>query len=88
VHAEIPSENVPTGQFDAVKAHDVAPSMLYEPITQGWQKAAVFAPVVTEKDPASHGTHVELIAAPTNELYVPGSQGVQADIEKAPVTLL
>jgi hypothetical protein len=42
--------------------------VLKEPVEHGWQTAEEFAPIATEKVPAAHGAHVELIAAPTKEL--------------------
>ena len=68
VHAEVPFAYVPVGQFDAVKGHDDAPWMLYEPKAQGWQTADELAPIMTEKDPAAQGVQTELVAAPTKEL--------------------
>ena len=34
-HADVPFANVPIGQVDAVKAHDVAPSALNDPAKHG-----------------------------------------------------
>jgi hypothetical protein len=63
-----PLENVPIGQVEGVKAQAVAPCVLKAPVPHGWQKEDEVAPIIVENVPAAHGTHVELIAAPTKEL--------------------
>jgi hypothetical protein len=67
-HADVPFANVPIGQVVVVKAHAVAPCVLYVPALHGAHTVDEFAPIATEKVPASQGMHVELIAAPTKEL--------------------
>ena len=71
-----------------MKAHAVAPCVLYEPALHGKHTADEFAPIATEKVPATQGVHVELSAAPTKVLKDPAQQGKQAAIEDAPVALL
>ena len=66
--ADDPLAKEPTGHVVAVKAHDVAPWTLKESAAQGKQKSDEFAPEAAEYVPAAHGTHVELITAPTKLL--------------------
>ena len=73
--ADDPFEYVPIGQVEAVKSQDVAPSGLKEPVAHGKHAAGELAPLVREKVPAAQGVQVELSAAPTNVLKVPGRQG-------------